>query len=440
MRVAVFGLGYVGSVTAGCLSKLGHHVTGVDVQALKVERLGAGLSAIIEKDLDALISEGVASGRLGATSDPRAAVASSDAMLVCVGTPSRADGSVDLAYVERVATQIGEGLRAAGAGARRLLIVRSTLPPGTTSNVIVPLVEAASGMRAGDGFGVCYNPEFLREGSAVADFFAPPQTVLGAADEWSFARAEELFGGVRAPIVRTSVPAAEMIKYASNLYHALKICFANEVGNLCKARGLDSHEVMRIFAQDTKLNISAAYLRPGFAYGGSCLPKDVRGAVRLAKDAGLRLPLLESIGPSNEAQVRRALSLIEATRSRRIGILGLSFKEGTDDLRESPIIQVIESLVGRGFTVRVHDENVELARLVGANRTFLEEQVPYLDSILRHTPRDVVEETDVVVIANATPAFRAAAEFLERRHIVIDLVRLWPEPPAGCGEYVGICW
>lgn len=440
MRVAVFGLGYVGSVTAACLAKLGHRVTGVDVQPFKVERLAAGRSAIIERGLDELIAEGVASGRLGATTDPCAAVAAAEALLVCVGTPSGADGSVDLTYIRRVATQIGEGLREAGGRERRLLLVRSTLPPGTTATVIVPLVEEASGLRAGEGLGVCYNPEFLREGSAVDDFFVPPQTVLGAADEWAFERAEALFEGVRAPVVRTTLAASEMVKYASNLYHALKICFANEVGNLCRARGLDGHEVMRLFAQDTKLNISAAYLRPGFAFGGSCLPKDVRAAVRLAKEAGLRLPVLEAIGPSNEAQVRRALGLIEATRRRRIGILGLSFKEGTDDLRESPIIQVIESLVGRGFTVRVHDENVELARLVGANRQYLEEQVPYLDSILRHSPREVVEETDVVVVANATPAFRTSAEHLEARHIVIDLVRLWPSPPAGCGEYVGICW
>jgi GDP-mannose 6-dehydrogenase len=439
MRIAVFGLGYVGSVTAACLAKLGHHVTGVDVQPFKVERLKAGLSVIIEKDIDALVAEAAAAGRLSATDDPFEAVAEADAILVCVGTPSGPDGSVDLTYIQRVALQIGEGLGKAD-GRRRLLMVRSTLPPGTTEKIIVPLVERASGGKAGGRFGVCYNPEFLREGSAVEDFFAPPQTVLGAMDEWSFARAAEVFEGVNAPVVRTKIAVAEMTKYTSNLYHALKICFANEVGNLCRAHGLDGHEVMRLFALDTKLNISAAYLRPGFAFGGSCLPKDVRGAVRLARAAGLRLPVLEAIIPSNEAQVRRALALIEGTRRRRIGILGLSFKEGTDDLRESPIIQVIESLVGRGFTLRVHDENVALARLVGANRQYLEEEVPYLESILRPSPKDVIEDTEVVVIANASPRFREAAAHFGPGHVVIDLVRLWPGAPPACGEYIGICW
>jgi GDP-mannose 6-dehydrogenase len=440
MRIAVFGLGYVGSVTAACLAKLGHHVVGVDVQPFKVERLKAGLSAIIEGGLEALVSEGAREGRLTATTDPHEAVAGTEAALICVGTPSKPDGSVDLAFIRRVATEIGEGMGRARDGRRRLLMVRSTLPPGTTQSVIVPRVEEASRLRAGKDFDVCYNPEFLREGCAVEDFFAPPLTVLGGEDDGALDRGAEIFAGVKAPVVRTRIAVAEMVKYSSNLFHALKICFANELGNLCRANGLDSHEVMRIFTQDTKLNISPAYLKPGFAFGGSCLPKDVRAAGHLLRAAGLSAPVLEAILPSNEAQIRRALSLIEGARKKGVGILGLSFKEGTDDLRESPIIKVIESLVGRGYALHVHDENVELSRLVGANRQYLEDEVPYLEAIMRPAPRDVLAAADVIVVANVSPRFREASTHFEARHTVIDLVRLWTEPPAGCGEYIGISW
>ena len=434
----MFGLGYVGTVTAACLAGAGHHVSGVDTNPEKVAMLNGGKSPVLEPGLEDLIRAGLAAGRLGATTDARAAVAGSEISLVCVGTPSRPNGSLDVSHVEHVAGQIGAAL--AGHQDYHVVVIRSTVLPGTTAERVLPILEAASGRRAGEGFGLSMNPEFLREGSAIDDFHRPSYTLIGELDARSGDAVEQLYESVASPTIRTALATAEMAKYVSNAFHALKVAFANEVGNLAKLHHIDGREVMDIFTRDRQLNISPAYLKPGFAFGGSCLPKDTRALAYRAHELDAESPLLSSIIPSNNAHIRRAIAMVEATGRKRVGVLGLSFKSGTDDVRDSPTVPVIETLVGRGYEVTVYDEHVQLGRLVGANKAFLEEEIPHIATLLRPRLEDVVHSSDVIVLANRSPEFKNVPHLLEAGQILIDLTGVVEESAAGRGGYEGIGW
>jgi len=438
MEISVFGLGYVGTVTSACLAKLGHFVTGVDINEFKVDCLAKGKSPIVETGIDDLISEMKAAGKLAATSSAEEAVRATRVSVICVGTPSRENGFMNAGYVERVCRDIGKAL--GGVDHFHVLMFRSTMLPGTVENTLIPLLEETSGRVAGSDFGVCYNPEFLREGSAVSDFFNPPFTLLGTADERTSRVAEEVFMSLSAPVVKTTFRVSEMVKYVSNCFHALKVSFANEIGNLCKHEGMDSHEVMRIFCMDRRLSISEQYLVPGFAFGGSCLPKDVRALQAKFREAKIEAPVVEAILRSNDAQVRIAQKMIEDTHKKKIGILGVSFKAGTDDLRESPIVKVIESLVGKGYSIKVYDENVELSRLLGANRQFVQEEVPYLPSIMCFSMEELLDFSEVVVIANRGAGFAEIEKKLRKDQIMIDLVRVAKKVSETPGTYKGISW
>lgn len=438
MRIAIFGLGYVGCVSAACLAKAGHHVVGVDVNPVKVDSINAGRSPIIEENMDRLVRESVAHGRLQATLSAEAAVTGSDVSLVCVGTPSRDNGSLDLRFIENVSQDIGQAL--AGRDAYHVVAVRSTVLPGTIEECVIPVLEANSDGRVGTDFGVCANPEFLREGSAVDDFYSPPFTLIGQWDERSGDAVAALYQTIDAPVERTDVRTAEMVKYVSNAYHALKITFANEVGNIAHRLDVDSHEVMRIFALDTKLNISAAYLKPGYAFGGSCLPKDLRALLYAAKHADVDVPVLQAISGSNELQARRGVEMVMHTGKKRVGILGLSFKAGTDDLRESPMVYLVETLLGKGYDIKIYDRNVSLARLVGANKRYIEQFIPHISSLMSTSLEEVVEHAEVLVIGNRSVAFGEVIERLFNGHHVIDLVHLPVDLDRVGQGYRGICW
>ena len=407
MKISVFGLGYVGTVSAGCLASQGHQVIGVDPVPSKVSLIEGGRPPIIEADIADIISQNVRIGRLRATSDTAAAVDDTDVSFVCVGTPSQANGNLDLTYVRRVCEQIGAALKQKQA--RHIVVIRSTVLPGTMHDIVIPALERSSGKQAGTDFGICHNPEFLREGSAVQDFHCPPKTVIGQMDSLSGDAVAALYRELPAPLIRTDLHTSEMIKYVDNAWHALKVGFANEVGNLCKVLAIDSHEVMRIFCQDTKLNISPTYLMPGFAFGGSCLPKDLRALAYQAKTHDLELPILTSILHSNQLQVARGLAMIMGKGHQRIGIAGFSFKAGTDDLRESPLIELIERLIGKGFDVRVFDRNVNLASLVGANRDFILNHIPHISKLMVNDLDTMLAHGQTIVIGNRDPDFRVGA-------------------------------
>jgi GDP-mannose 6-dehydrogenase len=442
MKIAVFGLGYVGVVSAACLAREGHSVVGVDPNALKVDFLRAGKSPIVEPGLEELIAAAAAAGRLQAGSDPAAAVAQCDVLMVCVGTPGQANGSLDLSYVRRVVQQIGAQL--AGAAGYKVVVIRSTLLPGSMQSVVIPILEESSHRQAGKDFGVCINPEFLREGSAISDYDHPPKTVIGASDERAAAMVQALYAGLSAPLLLTDLRTAEMVKYIDNSWHALKVTFANEVGRLCKAMSIDARDAMRLFCMDTKLNISNAYLRPGFAFGGSCLPKDVRALTYQGRLLDVDTPVLSSILTSNQLHIAHALALIRATGRRRIGLLGLSFKEGTDDLRESPIVTLAEQLIGKGYELHVYDQNVRLASLMGANREYILNQIPHIGRLMVDRPEQLLEHSDVVVVASAHRDFVPLLEELPTDKSIIDLVGVW-NTAAGAGNtrreaYDGIAW
>jgi len=438
MRIVVFGLGYVGCVSAACFAHEGHQVVGVDVNPVKVEMINAGCSPIIEEHLDEYIREAVQTGRLRAVADPVEAVRASDVSLICVGTPSRDNGSLDLRFIENVSREIGAAL--ADHNGYHVVAVRSTVLPGTIEEHVVPLLEANSGGHVGTEFGVCANPEFLRESSAIHDFYNPPFTLIGQWDERSGETVAALYRNVDAPVERTDIRTAEMIKYVSNAFHALKITFANEVGNIAHRLGVDGHEAMRIFATDTKLNISAAYLKPGYAFGGSCLPKDLRALLYTAKHTDVDAPVLQAIPRSNELQARRGVEMVMRTGKKRVGILGLSFKAGTDDLRESPMVYLVETLLGKGYDIKIYDENVSLARLIGANKEYIERVIPHISSLMCTSLEEVVSHAEVLVIGNRGAAFGEAIERSFNGHHVIDLVRI-PTELDGVGQgYQGICW
>ena len=438
MNVSVFGLGYVGSVSAACFAEDGHTVVGVDVHPGKVASLNEGRSPIVEKGLDDLIRDNVANGRLRATTNTAEAVQGSDISLICVGTPSRKNGSLDLTYLERVAEQIGEALK--DKASYHVVVVRSTVLPGTTHEVVIPALERTSGKKYGTGFGVSVNPEFLREGTAIHDFRHPPLTLVGHNYTSDAEPTKALYGRVDAPIETTTIRTAEMMKYASNTWHALKVAFANEIGNVCKRVGIDSHEVMNIFCKDEKLNLSAYYMKPGFAFGGSCLPKDVRALQYRAKEVDLDIPVINSILGSNQLQIQHALDEIVETGKKRVGLLGFSFKAGTDDLRESPIVILAEALLGKGYALSIYDKNVSIARLVGANKDYINKQIPHLSSLLTESIDEVLEKSDVVVVGNGAPEFGEALTRTRPDQVILDLVRVKTERAQIPGDYRGICW
>ena len=435
--VSVFGLGYVGCVSAACLAREGHTVVGVDVSRSKVDMINAGTATIVEHGIAELVAEMVGAGRLTATTDVASAVARTEISLVCVGTPSQPNGGLDLAYVRRVSAEIGAALRAKSGW--HVVVIRSTVLPGTTAEVVIPILEEASGKTAGRDFGVSMNPEFLREGTSIKDFDDPPFTVIGAEDERTATSVASLYAGLDAPVRVVQLAVAEMVKYACNSFHGLKVAFGNEIGSICKALKVDSHEVMRIFCEDTKLNIAPTYLRPGFAFGGSCLPKDLRALSYRARQLDIDTPVLAAALSSNEAQIARAFDMVRATGSRRIGVLGLAFKAGTDDLRESPIVTLVERLIGKGLQLAIYDGHVSRANLIGANREYIEKEIPHIWSLMRGSVKEVVEFGDVVVIGNGTPEFREIQPTLRDGQVVVDLVRAFGAKTSN-GAYQGVAW
>jgi GDP-mannose 6-dehydrogenase len=439
LSVSIFGLGYVGSVSAACFASMGHKVIGVDVSRAKVEMLDAGRTPIIEARMSELVAEANQACRLHATTDATEAVLNSEVSFVCVGTPSLKNGKLDLSHIENVAKEIGAAIRQKKTP--HVFVLRSTVLPGTTETVVLPILERESGKRCGQDFTVCYNPEFMREGSAVADFLNPPYTILGASDVNHLAPLRELYKNTPGTLYETTIPVAEMVKYFSNCYHALKVGFANEMGTMCKHLGVDAQAVTKIFTSDTKLNISPAYLSPGFAFGGSCLPKDLRAITYKAKELDLKLPLLESLMPSNAEHIDRAVEMVMSTGKKKIAQLGLSFKAGTDDLRESPQVQLIKRLLGEGLEVRVWDEDVSLGRLAGANRQYIEQVIPHIGSLLSADLEDVVRSAEVVILGNKSASKDQLAKFLRPEQIVIDLIHLdRTRRPEGVQNYEGICW
>jgi GDP-mannose 6-dehydrogenase len=438
MKVSVFGLGYVGSVSAAMLASDGHEVIGVDLNADKVAAINAGTSPIVEPALGEVLHDVVSHGRLRATTDTTDAVRGSDISLICVGTPSRRNGSLDLSYVERVAAEIGAVLKQKDG--YHIVVVRSTVLPGSTHGIVIPALERESGKTYGEGFGVAMNPEFLREGTALKDFRHPPLTLIGHNHAADAAGATSLYQALDAPVVSTTIRTAEMIKYTSNTWHALKVCFANEIGNLCKQLGVDSHDVMDIFCRDTQLNLSPYYLKPGFAFGGSCLPKDVRAIQYRAKELDVEMPVISSILASNKLQVTTAFEQILETGKTNVGMLGFSFKAGTDDLRESPLVTLAEQLLGKGIKLRIYDRNVLLSRLVGANRDYVDQRIPHLASLLSDSIDEVIQHADVLIVGNKTVEFADALRRTRPEQIVIDLVRLPVEGASIAADYRGICW
>ncbi|KFU80754.1 GDP-mannose 6-dehydrogenase [Amycolatopsis lurida] len=438
MKISVFGLGYVGCVSAACLAGRGHEVVGVDVNPVKIELVSSGKAPVVEERIGELTAEVVAAGKLRATTDVRQAIADSEVSLICVGTPSAPNGSLSTAFLERVAEEIGEALTTKTQ--RHTVVFRSTMLPGTCLDLLVPILEKSSGRTAGVDFGVAVNPEFLREGSSVKDFFDPPKTVIGELDAASGDVVAALYEGLPGEVFRVPIPVAEMTKYADNSFHGLKIGFANELGAICRALGLDSHQVIDVFLADRKLNISPAYLRPGFAFGGSCLPKDLRGLVYAAHRADVAVPILSHVLPSNDEHLQRAFDLVARTGKRKVGLFGLSFKPGTDDLRESPLVELAERLLGKGYDLRIYDANVSLSRLIGANREYIEGRLPHLGQLLAGSVGEVVDHAEVCLIGSTDPEVLAALP-AGGGHTIIDLVRV-PDADRRRAEegYVGLAW
>jgi GDP-mannose 6-dehydrogenase len=436
MKISIFGIGYVGCVSAACFAHAGHDVLGVDVNPTKVNIINSGKSPIVEPQMNELIHDVVKSGKLRALTDSMEAVKASDVSLVCVGTPSKPNGSLDLGHVARVCEEIGAAL--ATKDTHHTIVIRSTMLPGSIETVAQPALEQTSRKKAGEDFGVCVNPEFLREGTSVKDFYAPPFTLIGADDEETAKIVSGLYANIDAPIFTTTIKTAEMVKYVCNCFHALKVSFANEIGNICKALELDSHEVMKVFCADTKLNLSPYYLKPGFAFGGSCLPKDLRAVSYKAKELDVEVPVLSAITATNKLQVERALDMVLSTGNKQVGVLGFSFKAGTDDLRESPMVTLIETLIGKGLELVIYDRDVSLARLFGSNKAYIEEEIPHIAKLMRGSIDEVLEAANTIVIGNRSEEFRQIESRLRPGQTVIDLVRLF-DRTSGDG-YQGICW
>ncbi|WP_322980393.1 GDP-mannose 6-dehydrogenase [Pseudomonas sp. C11] len=436
MRISIFGLGYVGAVCAGCLSARGHDVIGVDISAHKIDLINSGKSPIVEPGLEELLQQGLRQGRLRGTTDVAAAVLESDVSFICVGTPSKKNGDLELNYIEGVCREIGMAMR--DKNERHTVVVRSTVLPGTAKNVVLPILEDCSGKKAGVDFGLAVNPEFLRESTAIKDYDFPPMTVIGELDTASGDLLESIYSELDAPIIRKDIEVAEMIKYTCNVWHAAKVTFANEIGNIAKAVGVDGREVMDVVCQDHKLNLSKYYMKPGFAFGGSCLPKDVRALNYRAGSLDVEAPLIGSLMRSNAAQVQKAFDIIASHDSRKVALLGLSFKAGTDDLRESPQVELAEMLIGKGFDLSIYDRNVEYARVHGANKDYIESKIPHVSSLLNSDLDDVVAKADIIVLGNSDERFAKLAEQAPSGKRVIDLVGFMPHASNGVAE--GICW
>jgi len=440
MKMSIIGMGYVGAVSGACFAKIGHEVIGVDCSEAKVNLINDGMSPIIEEDIAELMKEVTQSKKLRATRDLRTSVIETDVSLVCVGTPSNANGSLDLKAVKGVCQEIGEALKAKGS--YHVVVIRSTVLPTTTEKIAIPILEAASGLKAGEGFGVCFNPEFLREASSIKDFYNPPFTIIGGQDERAFGVAKEIYREIKAPLYCVNYRESEMVKYACNNYHALKITFANEIGRMCKAWGMDGRKVMEIFVEDDKLNVSKAYLKPGFAFGGSCLPKDLRATLYGAKMMDVDLPLLGSLLPSNEKHIQAAIAIIRQSKKKKIGLVGLSFKAGTDDLRESPHVIMAEYLIGKGYDLKIYDENVSLAKLVGANKEYIEKEIPHISSILTSDVDDLIGHSELIIVGNHDQKFKESISELDKKVILLDLANTFDnsEIKDAMFEYHGICW
>lgn len=430
-------MGYVGVVSAACLASEGNTVVGVDPNVGKVDLINRGKTPIVEKDLGDLLDSAVLDGLLRSTTDAREAIADTDLSFICVGTPSEANGSLDLKYVRRVCADIGAALKEKSGF--HTVVARSTMLPGTVAATVIPLLEEHSGKSAGKDFGVCCNPEFLREGTAVFDYRNPPKTVVGASDNVSADRLVELYQNLDAPLIKTDIATAEMVKYTDNVWHALKVGFANEIGNICKEIGIDGHAVMDIFSQDTKLNLSAYYMKPGFAFGGSCLPKDVRALNYRARSLDLTTPIISNILPNNENQIRRGIDMILSKGNKKVSILGFSFKAGTDDLRESPMVEVIERLIGKGYDLKIYDQNVNVAKLFGANRDYILNAIPHISKLMVETLDDAVAHGDTIVIGNGSSEFRDIMAITADHQDIVDLVRI-ADSSIDDKRYDGICW
>ncbi|QBF30830.1 nucleotide sugar dehydrogenase [Thalassococcus sp. S3] len=441
-RISVVGLGYVGAVSTACLSRLGHEVIGVDVDREKVDQVGRGVSPIHEKDLSDYLSSGVAQGRITTTDDLAAAVRETDVTFISVGTPTAADGGCDFKYIEQAARSMAVGLRQKSGF--HVFAMRCSIPPGTTLDVMAPILERMSGREAGRDFGICFNPEFLREGVAIEDFHCPPKTVIGTTDLRTAEIMKRIYAPVdQAPII-TTVEAAEMVKYVDNVWHATKVCFANEIGRLCKPMGIDSHAVMDIFTKDTKLNLSPYYLKPGFAYGGSCLPKEVRAVTHMAEQAGINLPMIGNLDRSNKEHIEEAVRMVRATGAKRVGVLGVAFKPGTDDLRESPVLEVMAQLQADGVTLLGHDCAITQHTAIHAQLAYVQHGNPGLTALAADLPGilsddldAVIEGSDVVIVCHANDRYRAALQKAGKQ--VIDLVRLYSDLPRD-GRVNGIGW
>ena len=437
-RVSVFGLGYVGSVTAACLASKGHSVIGVDLSLLKVEQLKSGRSPIVEPGMQELLDKAHNQGLLGATTDSVQAVMDSSISFLCVGTPSLRSGRLDLGHVEPVCRDIGQALKRKTDF--HLVVLRSTVLPGTAENLVIPALEESSGKRMGKDFGVCVNPEFMREGTAVADFLEPAMTIVGAAESRHATPVRNLYSWAKGRFFETSFRSAEMVKYVCNAWHALKVAFGNEVGTLAKELGVDAEAVIEIFTADDKLNISPKYLKPGFAFGGSCLPKDVRAINYRAKELSLKLPLFESLIPSNEEHLKRAVEIVLDTGKKNVAILGLSFKAATDDLRESPQVQLVKHLLGEGRKLKIWDDNVSLGRLIGSNREYIEKEIPHIGLLLETDLAETLKDAEVVVVGTKGISAEVLHKHLRPDQTIVDLVNLEKNQRPQAPQYAGICW
>jgi len=437
MKISIFGLGYVGSVSAACFADRGHEVIGVDPNLTKVDLMRSGHAPIVEPGLEELMQSAVLSKRISTTTQVAEAVTKSDVSFICVGTPSQRNGSLDFTSLGHVCDEIGEAL--VDKSTFHVVVIRSTILPGTMKEFVIPRLEAKSGKRVGKTFGVCNNPEFLREGTAIHDFRNPPKTVIGETDGRSGDIVQALYAGLPGPMIRCDIDVGEMVKYADNSWHAVKVAFANEIGKFCKATGIDSHKVMDIFCQDIKLNLSSYYMRPGFAFGGSCLPKDIRALTYKARSLDVSTPLISSLLFSNKEQVELGIDMIMRSGKKAIGVLGFSFKAGTDDLRESPMVDVIERLIGKGYDLRLYDSNVNLARLTGANRDYIYKVIPHIERLMVDKIDDVLRHGEVIVIGNNASEFTSVGRHLKPDQYVVDFVRIQAIEQVH-QNYDGICW
>lgn len=438
MKISIFGLGYVGAVSLACLSRDGHQVTGVDIDDTKLKLISDGKSPIIEDGILELMEEVVASGRVSVTNNAKDAIDSTDLSFVCVGTPSLPNGDQNLNAMIRLSEQLGEALTSKAT--RHTIVVRSTVQPGTVQNTVIPLLEKHSGKIAGQDFSVCFQPEFLREGSSIRDYDNPPMTVVGSEDVFASQQLEELFGHLPCDFIQTDIRTAETLKYACNTFHALKISFANEIGRICQALGSDSHKVMNLLCQDKQLNISSAYLRPGFAFGGSCLPKDLRALLYMAKRDDVDVPMLSALLPSNRIHVDHALDMVLQRGERSIGVIGLSFKSGTDDLRESPMVDLVESMIGKGLKLKIYDPEVRVSQLIGANKKYIDEAIPHIGELMCETIEEAMTGAGTVIVGLQGDEIMSELHRLSRpEQFILDLVGI-QERNKFKGDFQGICW